>query len=75
MGDAADNPNALWERLAEVHKETIVRPPNSFTTIEYARKMGLTRNKAAHNLHVMLDLGRVKKHKSAQGHLVFWTLT
>lgn len=74
VGAATVNPNATWERMRQLERETLtVRPDDSFTSAEYAAEMGLTPNMAQKNLYRFQRLGKVVKHKYRGSSAVYWT--
>ena len=76
LGNVTENPNSVWDQLAELEKQCVlVRPENSFTVMEYAAKRGLNRNAAAHLLNRLHELGKVEKIKGTASSKIYWRIS
>lgn len=72
---APNPPVDLWERLAELEAENLIkRPPNSFTAAEYGERNGFSRNKAINNLNRLAKLGKVRREKAPGSSFIYWFL-
>lgn len=75
VGTATVNPNAIWDKLDAIERQSLViRPPDSFTTKEYAAKRNHSVNMAQKILYRLHALGKVNRHKAEGGASVYWTV-
>jgi hypothetical protein len=65
-------PADLWDKLELIEREIRVRPEGSFTALEYADHLGISRWTASYTLGKMEVRGKVLKHKIAGK--VFWSI-
>ena len=55
-------PVDMWEQLSELEdKAQIIRPPNTFTALEYAAKRGISKSSAKCRLDNMVRTGLLEK--------------
>lgn len=63
----------IWDRLEEVENRLVLRkPPDSFTTAEYAERRGIPISKANDVLQALADRGELTKIKSLK--ICYWQL-